>query len=286
MKFYTKEWYDLMQKTDYTTGLKAIPDKDYTDKEIRAFYESDLKKEIAHDKKLHKLMSNSYAAGFDFLFGGIGNIPLSLDESKPAAEKEFDPTETIDCFKVSYQNLLRYAAENYPEWVSETVDKRLLALWRMPKSALERLKKEEKEAKRKFNSINRKAEKTLSEQNIPERIKNAFCYHDASVLKILKKGKNTFMYLRKDGYWPDDDTPYVKLCFKNVRWQEKEDGIVLRCTKDAEGFISSRCSYLYDEIYNVKDGFEFHMMFWCSGKLKYFTVCCEDVDIFDGVEFI
>ena len=283
MKFFTKEWYELAQKLDYTTGMKAVPDKEYSDKEIKAFYESDLKKEIARDKKLHKFMASNNTAGFEFFFGGMGDTLLSL-EDEPIPKSKFDPTETVECFKTSYRNLLRYAADNFPSWVSETVDIRLLALWRMPKSALDRLKKEERENRRRFNVINRKAEKILSSQDIPDRIKTTFCYHDASVLKIMKQGKNTVMYLRKDGAWPDDDTPYTKLVFKNVRWQEKETGIVLRCAVDAEGSVSSSCFYLYDELYRTKDGFEIHMMFWCGGKLKYYTVCCEDVEVCDGVE--
>ena len=31
MKYYNKEWFELMQKQDYTSGLTIIPDKDYTD---------------------------------------------------------------------------------------------------------------------------------------------------------------------------------------------------------------------------------------------------------------
>ena len=281
LKFYTKEWYELMQKTDYTTGLKAIPDKNYSDKEIKAFYDSDLKKEIARDKKLHKLMGSG-GSGFGLLLDGFGmkSLPFEAED----AQREFDPSETVSCFKESYRNLLRFAADNFPPWVAETVDKRLLALWRMPKSALEKLKAEERENKRKFNAINRKAERALSLQEIPDHIKAAFCYHDAAVLNISKQGKNTVMYLRKDGYWPDDDTPYAKIIFKNVAWQEREVGIVLRCVKDEENIVSSRCFYLYDELYRNDDGFEVHMMFWCGGKPKYFTVSCEDLDISDGVE--
>ena len=42
MKFYTKEWYELMQCQNYTSGLKKIPDKVYTDDDIQAFYDKDL----------------------------------------------------------------------------------------------------------------------------------------------------------------------------------------------------------------------------------------------------
>ena len=53
MKFYTKEWYELMQRQNYTSGMKKIPDKIYTDDEIKAFYDKDLKDEIAHDREIH-----------------------------------------------------------------------------------------------------------------------------------------------------------------------------------------------------------------------------------------
>ena len=34
MKYYTKEWYDLMQKQHYTSGMTVVPDKEYTEDEI------------------------------------------------------------------------------------------------------------------------------------------------------------------------------------------------------------------------------------------------------------
>lgn len=46
MKFYTKEWYDLMQHLHYTCGVKKIPDKEYSDKEIKKLYYLALKKEV------------------------------------------------------------------------------------------------------------------------------------------------------------------------------------------------------------------------------------------------
>ena len=42
MKYFTKEWYGLVTRMDYTSGLKVIPDKIYSDKEIQTFYDSDL----------------------------------------------------------------------------------------------------------------------------------------------------------------------------------------------------------------------------------------------------
>ena len=37
MRYYTKEWYELMQGLYYVSGMIVLPDKDYTDAEIQAF---------------------------------------------------------------------------------------------------------------------------------------------------------------------------------------------------------------------------------------------------------
>ncbi len=42
-----------MQKTNYTFGMKKIPDQDYSEAEIKAFYDKALKKMIAEEKKCY-----------------------------------------------------------------------------------------------------------------------------------------------------------------------------------------------------------------------------------------
>ena len=58
MKYYTKEWYELMQRQHYTSGLHKIPDKTYSDQEIQAFYDADLAAEVAHDEMLYNTPPN------------------------------------------------------------------------------------------------------------------------------------------------------------------------------------------------------------------------------------
>ena len=60
MKFYTKEWYELVQRQNYTSGLKKIPDKVYTDEDIQAFYDKDLKAEVARDRRIHNTPPGPY----------------------------------------------------------------------------------------------------------------------------------------------------------------------------------------------------------------------------------
>ena len=113
MKYYTKEWYDLMQRMHFTSGMTVVADRDYTDAEIRALYEQDLEKEIEYDRSIHR------------------------------GEEPFDPSETIACFRDCYRGRLNYAVSAYPAWFRETADRRLLALNRMTESDYQRLAAEE-----------------------------------------------------------------------------------------------------------------------------------------------
>ena len=60
MRYYTKEWYALMQRQNYTSGLKKIPDKVYTDEEIQAFYDKELKAEIARDRRIFRCLNRPH----------------------------------------------------------------------------------------------------------------------------------------------------------------------------------------------------------------------------------
>ena len=46
MRFYTKEWYKLMQHQDDTLCMKQLPDKNYSDQEIKALFEKNSKRKL------------------------------------------------------------------------------------------------------------------------------------------------------------------------------------------------------------------------------------------------
>ena len=58
MKYYTKEWYDLMQRKSYTLCFQMISDKVYSDEEIKAFYDSDLEEEIELERSSYDTPPN------------------------------------------------------------------------------------------------------------------------------------------------------------------------------------------------------------------------------------
>jgi len=309
MKYFTKEWYELMQKLDYTSAFQTLPDKIYSEQEIQAFYDADLAEEAAHDEELYNTPPDYslYEEWLDpdtfqpdmFLFVNeetgdefhLETLEMAKQYiAQERAEREeafanrppFDPAETIKCFEQCYKGKICYGNDVYPQWLRDTVDERLLALNRITESAYKRLKIEESENQKAFDKIMREAEKELDAQEIPERIKSQLCFHDACLLSLKKNKADMELCLRKDGGWPDG-TPYIKIIFKNVSKFEREKGFSLRIKKDMDGELSSSCYYLYDELYRTENGYELQLLLSTPKALRYMTISCEDIFFIDNL---
>ena len=123
----------------------------------------------------------------------------------------------------------------------------------------------------------------LEQQDIPEEIRNRLCFHDASVLAIKKVRSDVELYLRKDGGWRGDATPYIKIVFKKVRQFDREKGFSLRPKIDADGDLRTSCTYLYDELYHDESGYEVHMLLWTPKALRYLMISSEDIQFEDNI---
>ncbi len=312
MKYYTKEWYNSTGKRFYTSGLKTISDKTYSDEEIKQFYEEALHAEIDHDRELHNAPPSFYydeelftLENFnleDYLIvneeTGEARHPQTFEELKMTLEKDrreaeerfqnrppFDEAETIKWFKASYQGTLRHGASYYPEWICKEVDMRLLALHLIPESAYTRLKQEEDAYIEEIERYEAEALSVLRSQDIPEVIKHKFSFHDADVLELKKVGSDVELYLNRDGLQLEGESPYTKVTFKNVSMLDREKGLVFRKKTKNDGKVGSSCQFLYDELYRTEEGYEVHMMLWTPKDLRYLTVKCEDMEIEDNSEY-
>lgn len=312
MRYYTKEWYNLMQRQNYTCGLNKIPDKVYSDREIRAFYEQDLQAEIDHDHQIHiapsdyswaeRLLQPDTFQPENFLFfddeTGTEFHPETpeiarswLQKEKEEADREiaqrppFDPAETIACFRDCYRSERRYCLSRLPEWVAGTVDPRLLALHRCPESVWKRLRKEEQANQRTFQKIEKEAAAVLTAQDIPEAIHSQFHFHDSNLLWLKKVRSDYELTMRICFDWPQNTkTPYIKVIFRQVSLVEREPGWRLRPRPDQHGTYDSNCHYLYDELYKTDDGYEVHMLLWTASGLRTLTVHCRDIDFENNLQ--
>ena len=107
--------------------------------------------------------------------------------------------------------------------------------------------------------------------------------HGGSVLAIKRVRSDAALYLRKDGGWTGNATPYIKIIFKNVRQYDREKGFSLRPKLDTEGDLRTNCTYLYDELYHDESGYEVHMLFCTPKALRYLTISSEDIELEDNI---
>ena len=272
MKYYTKEWYELIQAWGLSGDLKKIPDAVYTTADIEKLYKKKLKKEIAFERDSYNqepffltvddMLTEDNFCPDDWLFideiTGDVKRPVDINEVRQQLEKDrkrafeefenrppFDPMDTEKIFEEIYRTNLRTCKNNFPEWLLKSVDHRLLALGYLPETAYRKYHSEIREKKKKWEQINRAAEKERTRQCISDEMMEAMALHDASLLS-LKKGLRVRKYLQ-------------------------------------EGFYSSNSSFLYSEIYNSGEGYEFHMMFATSKDLSYLTIACNDISVCDGI---
>ena len=307
MKYYTKEWYALVQKWGLGGGFKKIPDKDYSEGEIKAMYRDKLKKEIEDDRRDYnsppvcldlsdRLSEDTFSAEDWIIVDEVGepHVPENAQQVRENLERQqkqaleafenrppFDENETRSWFRSFYRAELRNARNFYPSWLSEQVDPRLIALGYLPESAYKKYTKEIRDAKAECQRIERRAEKGREKQQIPEEIDRMFWLHDSALLSLRKNGSNIVMILTKDGK-PSGEGEYRKLTFKNAEILEKDPLHPRKSYKEIEHKYFSRIYFLYHELYKTANGYELHILFCTPKDLAYLTlrfseVICEDL---------
>ena len=248
MKFYTKEWSTLLRS--YALNLKIVPDKEYTDEEINAFYQRDLEEYL-------NIWRNASEA-----------------EKKDAARR----------FLLGYRRALK-SKDNFPSWVYEQADPLLLALFRVTPRVYQRLKAEDEERERLRKEIEAQAHQILSAQGISEeRNRMLWDRHDEFLLKIEKTGKDVVLYvgLMDQG---EGSACYGRMIIKDVSFFEREKGLVLRPQADEEGMFDSNCRFEYSELYKTDEGYEVHLLLWTQKAQRYLTLGCRDFVFEEGVSF-
>lgn len=285
MKYFNKEWYELMQKQFMTDEIKEIPDKEYLDKEVEELYNQELKKEIEREREayntppdysfLEELLNKPFNPENWIIVSDDEEtiiVPKSKEEviKNLSEEKEksleefnnrpdFDEKEIIEFFKQSYKTMLDIK-DFYPKWVYEEVDNRLIALNLLPKKVLKKLRAEEKENKKKYEKIMKKANKDLSRQDILKELYSKLNFHDDRIIEFDKQKNNYVMNI--ENY----EDKIIKIIFK--------DAEIIEC----EELNFKNCFWLYEEVYKENDKYEVHLMVE-SGGLKYITLKCKEIKV-------
>lgn len=178
MRYFTRELDEIGDRMNLLVGIRRIPDKEYTDADISAIYKRDLQKFVAEEEEAYnrepaflpveELLSEENFDPEDFLIvnedTGEMRHPASAEEARENLELDyrqameefekrppFDPAEAGKLFQDMYHAKLKGVGYTYPEWLVSSVNNRLLALDRIPKTAYNQLRDEAREARKEYN---------------------------------------------------------------------------------------------------------------------------------------
>ena len=99
MKYFTKDWYVLMQHLHYTTGMTQVPDGEYTEERIAALCKDRMKAYADEQRELYDTPPERLDINFDELTpedfaeydeeSGKLKVPATMEEVKAGLERDY-----------------------------------------------------------------------------------------------------------------------------------------------------------------------------------------------------
>ena len=259
MKYCTKEWYELTQKTGFHLLLTADERAQKFSEEFYNYvYGQREKEQLEIAEESSKARFEDYFDQLDF---------ATLDEYNKAREKftppKFDPEDIKAKFAKAQEYNIELLERSLPGYILEKVaDIRVLALdycTNEVKWLIENYCKEnEEKTERAMTELMEEEQREFGEK-MPEFTKESL--HDCEITAVEKDGGDIVVRFNTGGF-----TDCKGVIFKNAEIVEQDGDLI-------DAF------WLYDEIYKAENGFEIHALL-TGEDLKYFTVKCA------GTEFI
>ena len=279
MRYYTKEYYTLMMNLGTVDMYEPIIDKDYTDEEIEELYQKALDKYIEEERA-------DYDEPPELFIDEDGNPEdpetFELEVEEYENREPFSEEETAEEFEEIYKDNLEEPDEDLPDWVRETVDPRILAMYFMPEKIYRKLSAEDEANEERFDALDERAEEAFEEirGELPEEYEELMDIleelESAYVISIDTAGGE--IELKAEGWDDDGEEAVFTLRFDDAEILENE-GIEAHSGKDEDGDTESDCELLYSEVY-VEDGRpEIHMLF-DNNELKYLTFRCSEAHVY------
>lgn len=281
MRYYTKEWYSLLNSLGAAELFEPVIDKSYTDEEIEDLYQEMLEKYVQEEHDLYDEPPFFITEDDDEEWEISEADKLAAVEAYENREP-FDEEEAAREFEEQYKDDLEDPDEDIPQWVLDSVDPRLIAMGLLPESVYRKLKIEEDVREALFDKLDEEADEALEKvyDGLPEE------YQEISdQLGELEGESVTDFTMSEDGTivitmhsWDDEGDPVrLILEIEDAKILEKED-LVIETETDEDGDVISNCSIESHELYYGPDGAELHLLFDNEDEgLKYLTVRCSGI---------
>lgn len=305
MRYYTKEWHELLQSIGTAELFEPVIDKTYSDEDIELLYQTMMDKFVREAQEEYDTppfidTEDIIEEDFDpedYLIADIDENGNEVGLRHPASACElaeyrareleyemneyenrapFDAEEYIEEFRQDYEDNLAEPDTDIPEWIIDTVDPRLTALWLLPEGAYKRLLAEEKEKQARFDELDDAASDSLEEmyQMLPDDYVNLpddFDCLDGDYVTELCSSEDG-LEIRLAGFDEDGCEVCRSIIFEEPEIIEDE-GLHIMAERDEDGDIITNCYLLEHELYFEDERPEIHMMFENDG-LKYMTLSC------------
>ena len=285
MKYLTKEWYQLCQRTGLHFGMKV--------NKGAAIYDEALYLQLykRKERKFVKIQHESYNFDPRFMLEQDGCTGVPIDkfvtgeemdeediivfhmtpEERESIQKKIDEYDVRPPFdEKRCREEFRYIQETYKikdakeklsnELIQQIADIRVFALGYCTKDVLNQLKKISKENEKKKNLISEGYSKVQQTENIPQNIKESFGFHDCRITE-LSVDKNIVMRFDTRGGFTDLN----KITFITPEIIKQDDYIV-------------GSTWIYNELYRTENGYEAHMLFQ-GEDMPELIVSCKDIVI-------
>lgn len=285
MKYLTKEWYELCQRTGLHFGMKVNKGASNYDE---ALYLQLYKRK---ERKFVKIQHESYNFDPRFMLEQDGCTGVPIDkfvtgeeineediivfyltpEERESIQKKIDEYDVRPPFdEKRCREEFRYIQETYKiidakeklpnELIQQIADIRVYALGYCTKEVLSQLKNLSKKNEQKVNLISDDYSKAQQAENIPQNLKESFGFHDCEVTELIVDRNVVMRFNTRGGF-----TELNKITFLTSEIIKQEDHIV-------------GSTWIYNELYRTEDGYEAHMLFQ-GEDMPELIVSCNDIVI-------
>jgi len=284
VKYWTKEWYAMCQKTGLHFGLivheaakvldEAIfqalnKEKEYEFIQMqREIYNVDprawLKQDGTNMVLLNKIINDEDIEEKDVMIYRMSEEEKNRIHQLIAeydARPPFDEEGIKQAFQEQLDWKINYSAKQLPsELLAKIADIRVYALGYCTEEVLEQLMHQSEEIERVINEATEAALKELQMQHIPEEISSKLNFHDCTVIGI-EASNNLVITLNTSGGFTENN----RITFTKPNILLKEDGIIGK-------------HWLYNELYRTDEGYELHVLFG-GAHLAELIISCSSIVI-------
>ena len=243
MKYFTKEWYDLCQRTSFHLNVEEEQQAEtYSEEYFQQLYNSELSSWIELQEEIASIMETME----------------TVEEHEPYSREQ-----AIHQFHDSFLFNQMWLQQELPEpIVQQIADIRVFALNKATRSVINAVTEfceENERAVTRTGEEYRKYYKEASHSFGKEIVEN-FGFHDCTIINSVQNGNSLTLLLDNSGGFTSID----EVTFENFNIIKQDD-------------ILENSWWLYEEVYKVNDRYEFHVLLQNRKGLIDFIISADQV---------